>query len=73
MSEHVVFIPGKHIDLTLKNIEHIKIYHKWVNNPIVRKYISVEIPETLEVMKKEWFPGERDEKRIWFVIWHKED
>ena len=73
MDESVVFIPGEQIDLVVKNIDHIKIYLKWVNNPIVRKYISIEIPETLEVMKKEWFPDERDEKNIWLMIWHKED
>jgi len=33
----------------------------------------VDLPETLEVMKKEWFPEVRDEKNIWFEIWHKED
>ena len=73
MGEHVAFLPGECIDLLVKNRENINIYHKWVNNPIIRKYIGVEIPETLEVIKKEWFPDERDEKNIWFEIWHKED
>ena len=73
MGENVVFIRGEQIDLLVKNIEHIKIYHKWVNNPIVRTYFGVELPKTLEVMKKEWFPDVRDEKNIWFEIWNKED
>ena len=73
MGENVVFLRGEQIDLVVKDMEHIKIYHKWLNNPIVRKYGGVVIPEALEVMKKEWFPDVRDEKNIWFVIWHKED
>ena len=73
MGEHVVFLRGEQIDLVVKNIEHIKIYHKWVNNPIARIYFGVDIPVTLEVIKKEWFPDTRDEKNIWFEIWHKED
>ncbi len=73
MGEKVVFIQGEQIDLLVKNIDHSKIYHKWVNNPIVRKYLSVEVPESLEVIKKEWFPDYRDYKNIWFEIWHKED
>ena len=73
MGENMIFIRGAQIDLLVKNKEHIKIYHKWVNNPIVRKYLSVFVPEPLEVMKKEWFPDSKDDKNIWFEIWHKED
>jgi len=73
MGENVVFLRGEQIDLVVKNIEHINIYHKWVNEPIVRNYIGVEIPLTLEIMKKEWFSDVRDEKNIWLEIWHKED
>lgn len=73
MGENVVFIQGEQIDLVVKNIEHIKIYHKWVNDPIVRTYVGVEFPETLEVIKKEWFSDIRDEKNIWLEIWHKEN
>ena len=73
MGENIVFIQGKQINLSVKSIEHSKIYHKWVNNPIVRKYLSVEIPLSLEEIKKEWFPDYKDDKNIWFEIWHKED
>ena len=73
MGESVIFLRGEQIDLVIKTIEHIKMYHKWVNNPIVRNYISVELPVTLEFMKKEWFPDVKDEKSVWFEIWHKED
>ena len=73
MGENVVFLQGEQIDLVVKNIEHINTYHKWVNNPITRSDFGVDIPITLEVIKKEWFPDERDEKNIWFEIWHKED
>jgi len=73
MGENVVFLRGEQIDLVVKNIEHINTYHKWVNDPIVRNYIGVEIPLTLEIMKKEWFSDVRDEKNIWLEIWHKED
>ena len=37
MVENVVFIRGEQIDLLVKDIKHIKIYHKWVNYPAVRK------------------------------------
>ena len=73
MGEPVVFLPGKIIDLVVKNIDHIRIYHRWVNDPVVRTYIGVDLPEALEVLKKEWFPDERDEKSVWFEIWHKKD
>jgi len=73
MGEIVVFLPGTQIDLVVKNIEHIKTYNKWVNNPIVRNYLGVELPVTLEVMRKEWFSDVKDEKSIWFEIWHKKD
>ena len=73
MGEPVVFLPGKTIDLVVKNIDHIKIYQRWVNDPAVRTYIGMDLPEALETMKKEWFPDERDEKSVWFEIWHKKD
>jgi RimJ/RimL family protein N-acetyltransferase len=73
MGENAVFIQGERIDLLVKNIDHIKVYYKWVNNPIVRKHLSIEVPESLEVMKKEWFPDYKDYENIWFEIWHKED
>ena len=66
-------IQGEQIKLVVINIEHIKIYHKWENNPIIRKYQHVEIPITLEIMKKEWFPDVRDKKKIIFEIWYKKD
>jgi len=68
MGENVIFIQGEHIDLLVKNIENVKLYHKWVNNPVVRKYLSVEIPLSLEEIKKEWFPDYKDDKNIWFEI-----
>ena len=73
MGESVVFLRGEQIDLVVVNIEHINIYHEWVNDPIVRKFLNMEFPTTLEVMKKEWFGDRRDESKIWFEIWHKED
>lgn len=69
----MVFIQGEQIDLVVKNIEHINIYLKWENNPIIRKYQQVEIPMTLEIMKKEWFSDVRDNKKITFEIWYKKD
>ena len=73
MGENVTFIEGERIDLLVKNIEHINIYHKWANNPIFRDFIGTEIPITLKRIKITWFPEERDEKNIWFEIWHKKD
>jgi len=34
MADNVVFLRGQQIDLLVKNIEHIKTYHKWANDPI---------------------------------------
>lgn len=73
MGESAVFLKGERIDLVVKNIEHIQTYHKWVNDAVIRTYISVELPVTLEVIKKEWFPDEIEEKSVWLEIWHKED
>lgn len=55
MGESVVFLRGVEIDLVVVNKEHINIYHEWVNDPIVRKFLNMEFSTTLEVMKKEWF------------------
>ena len=69
----IIFIQGEQIDLLVKNIEHINIYLKWENNPIIRKYQDVKFPITLEIMKKKYFLNVRDEKKITFEIWHKKD
>ncbi|MFX0147606.1 MAG: GNAT family N-acetyltransferase [Candidatus Hodarchaeota archaeon] len=73
MGENTIFLQGERIDLLVKNIDNIKIYHKWVNNPDIRTYLSMEVPESLEVIKKDWFPDYRNTENIWFEIWHKED
>lgn len=70
---NVIFLKGMNIDLLVKNKEHVDIYVKWINDPRIGKFLSVYIPETIEVIKKEWFPEYPDEKNIWFEIWHKED
>jgi len=70
---NVVFLQGEMIDLLVKNKEHVDTYLKWINDPTIAKFISVYIPQTLEVIKKEWFPEYLDEKNIWLEIWHKKD
>ena len=73
-----IFIEGETIDLIPLNIENIKLYAKWENNPKVRIYSRNIIPRTLEDMKKHLEPSERHSRRtpkneVSFEIWHKKD
>jgi len=68
------FIKGINIDLLPQNIENVKLYTKWVNNPEVRQYGRTEIPITVEDQKI--FLKSQDAKikeKFYFDIWHKKD
>ena len=72
------FIEGETIDLVPLNVENIKLYAKWENNPKVRIYARNIIPRTIEDMKKYLEPSERQSRRspkneVSFEIWHKKD
>jgi RimJ/RimL family protein N-acetyltransferase len=72
MDENIIFIKGERVNLVVKTKNHIELYHKWINDPEVGKWLDVFLPEPLEVIDKEWFPEEKDEKGFWLEIWHKE-
>ena len=74
MSESIPFLKGERIDLVIMNLEHLKIYQKWINDPDVNKYLRIIRPNSYEGMKKLWFPDHQEYGDIiWLEIWHKVD
>jgi len=75
MEEEVpVFIDGKIICFIPINLDHIKFFAKWMNNPRARKYARNEAPLTVEELKKWFEPREgRIGRFIAFELWHKKD
>jgi len=68
------FIEGDTIDLIPLNIENLKLYGKWENNPKVRIYSRNILPRTEEDMKKYLKPSDnRLKDQVSFEIWHKKD
>ena len=72
MDENTIFIKGERVNLVVKTKNHIELYHKWINDPKVGRWLDGFLPEPLEVIDKEWFSEEKDEKGFWLEIWHKE-
>ena len=69
-----IFIGGETIDFVPLNIENIKLYAKWENNPKVRIYSRNILPRTVEEMKKYLEPSDKRLKNeVSFEIWHKKD
>jgi RimJ/RimL family protein N-acetyltransferase len=75
--EHVAypFIEGENIDLCPPNLDHIKLYAKWVNDSKARIYARNNRPHTVEDITKWFEPSERRglSDYITFEIWHKRD
>ena len=68
------FIGGELIDLCPINLENVKLYTKWDNDPRVRRYARNMIPHTIDEIKKRYEPEkEKTEGSINFEIWHKKD
>jgi ribosomal-protein-alanine N-acetyltransferase len=68
------FIQGENIDLLPLNLEHIKLYSKWKNDPKVRKYARNEFPLIIEDIKEFSKPHKEEiRKEVEFEIWHKKD
>ena len=68
------FIEGENVNLLPLNLEHIKLYVKWENNPKVRKFSRNAFPVTIEEYKKRLKPEETNSRtRVLFEIWHKKD
>lgn len=66
------FIEGETIDFVPLNIENVKLYAKWENNPKVRIYSRNILPRTVEEMKKYLEPSDKRLKNeVSFEIWHK--
>ena len=42
------FIKGKNVDILPVNMDHLKLYQKWENNPKVRVYSRNVVPKTVE-------------------------
>ncbi|MFX1251142.1 MAG: GNAT family N-acetyltransferase [Promethearchaeota archaeon] len=72
--EVFTFKEGNNIDLVPLNTEHAKLYQKWRNHPIIRKYLIEHLPTTLEAIKK-WINPQQEglQRSIFFEIWHKKD
>jgi len=68
------FIEGESISLCPVNIDHVRLYANWMNNPQTRKYIRYNIPQTIDDIKKLFEPTKEAVKNdIFFEIWHKID
>ncbi len=70
-SEISVFIKGESINLLPFNLDNIKLYIKWENNPKVRKYSRNIFPITAEGEKK--MLEAESKERIIFEIWYRND
>jgi RimJ/RimL family protein N-acetyltransferase len=72
--DHFPFIQGKNLDLCAPNSRNAKLYAKWKNDPIVRRYSRNVIPRTIDEQKKRFESGkEKFREHITFEIWHKKD
>ncbi|MHA2008075.1 MAG: GNAT family N-acetyltransferase [Promethearchaeota archaeon] len=70
----IPFIEGSLVNLCPPNTENIKLYTKWMNSPVTRRFARYEIPQTIEEVKKLFEPTEeRVRNEIFFEIWHIED
>jgi ribosomal-protein-alanine N-acetyltransferase len=69
------FIEGENVLLTPLKMEHVNLYTKWRNNPIVRVYGRGVIPVTEEQIKKQLEPPSdwSAPTSVDFEIWHKKD
>lgn len=68
------FIEGKNLSLCATNIDNIKLYASWDNNPEVRKYARTLFPKTPEDYKKYMEKGQEGVPReIGFEVWHNKD
>ncbi|MHA2126749.1 MAG: GNAT family N-acetyltransferase [Promethearchaeota archaeon] len=65
------FIDGEKIALQPINLDHVSTYCKWQNDPIVRKYLRIELPLTIEEIKKYLEPVTGVKTEILFEIYHK--
>ncbi|KKN03186.1 hypothetical protein LCGC14_1110180 [marine sediment metagenome] len=70
-SEMSVFIKGESINLLPFNLDNIKLYIKWENNPKVRKYSRNIFPITAAEKKR--ILESESKKRIIFEIWYKNE
>ncbi|MHA1669941.1 MAG: GNAT family N-acetyltransferase [Promethearchaeota archaeon] len=74
MNDISTFIDGKEIAFLPLNSENVKLYAIWRNRPNVRIYGRLEIPVTVEKIKKEFEPSTRQiPDSVGFEIWHKKD
>jgi len=68
------FIQGKNLSLCAVNIDNIKLYASWDNNPEARKYARILFPKTPEEYKKYMEKSQEGVPReIGFELWHNED
>lgn len=66
------FIKGKNVDILPVNMDHLKLYQKWENDPKVRVYSRNVVPKTVEDLKKRLEPSkEKWKDMIWFEIYYK--
>jgi len=74
-SDVIPFIKGKRLDLLPRNMDHLDLYYKWINDQDVRLFSRNEIPHTREEIKK-WFEQpshEGPQEHIGFELWYKPD
>ena len=68
------FIEGKNLSLCALNIDNVKLYASWDNNPEARKYARVLFPKTPEEYKK-YMEKSQDSvpRELGFELWHNKD
>ena len=72
--ETPIFIKGDIISLAPLNMDHVEIYARWHNDPRVRIYGRMILPQTVEEIKKWLEPKDYRYKRsLDFEIWHNQD
>lgn len=74
-NEIVPFIRGEKLDLLPRNMDHIDLYYKWINDEKVRIFSRNVVPHIREEIKK-WFENpshEGPQEHIGFELWHKAD
>jgi RimJ/RimL family protein N-acetyltransferase len=67
------FIKGDNVDLLPTNLNHVKLYAKWINDEKVRHYARNPMPHGVEEIKKWFEPREGLSDHVSFELWHKED